>query len=68
MNFCWRSSYRNGFGVYQAGKWAVEGFSEALGYEPGRLGIDVFIVQPGPLSTNFFPRFIYPKDISTATS
>lgn len=42
-----------GFGIYNAAKFAVEGFSEALAQELAPLNIKLTIVQPGPFRTGF---------------
>lgn len=42
-----------GFGVYNAAKFAVEGYSEALALELKDLGIKVTIIEPGAFRTNF---------------
>jgi short-subunit dehydrogenase len=45
-----------GWGFYNATKFAVEGFSEALAEEVKPLGMRVTIVEPGPFRTEFLGR------------
>ena len=42
--------------LYHGTKWAVEGFSESLAYELGELGIQVKLIEPGGVSTDFSGR------------
>ena len=42
--------------LYHSSKWAVEGFSESLSYELGELGIQVKIIEPGGVATDFGGR------------
>jgi NAD(P)-dependent dehydrogenase (short-subunit alcohol dehydrogenase family) len=45
-----------GWGYYNATKFAVEGFSEALAAELAPLGVHVTIIEPGPFRTDFLGR------------
>jgi len=45
-----------GWGYYNASKFAVNGFSEALAAEMAPLGVRVIIVEPGPFRTDFLGR------------
>jgi len=42
--------------LYNATKWAVEGFSESLHYELEPFNIRVKIIEPGPIKTDFYDR------------
>ena len=42
--------------LYCSTKWAVEGFSESLSYELGSLGIQVKLIEPGIVVTDFHGR------------
>jgi NAD(P)-dependent dehydrogenase (short-subunit alcohol dehydrogenase family) len=44
------------YSVYNASKWAVDGFSEALSFELAEHGIAVKIIEPGPIKTDFYGR------------
>jgi NAD(P)-dependent dehydrogenase (short-subunit alcohol dehydrogenase family) len=41
-----------GMGMYNASKWALEGFAEALAAEVARFGIKVTIIEPGGFATD----------------
>ncbi|GAB3695970.1 oxidoreductase [Spirosoma flavus] len=47
-----------GGGIYAASKFALEGLSEALSQEVSQFGINVMLVEPGPLRTDFFGRSV----------
>ncbi|HET8708518.1 MAG TPA: SDR family oxidoreductase, partial [Pseudomonadales bacterium] len=42
--------------VYNASKWAVEGFTECLTYELSEFNVAVKIIEPGAVNTDFFGR------------
>ncbi|WP_050034131.1 SDR family oxidoreductase [Halorubrum halophilum] len=45
-----------GGGVYSGSKFAIEALSDALRNEVAEYGIDVVVVEPGPVKTNFSKR------------
>jgi NAD(P)-dependent dehydrogenase (short-subunit alcohol dehydrogenase family) len=45
-----------GMGAYSASKQAIEGYSDSLRREVDALGVDVSVVQPGPVNTSFRER------------
>ena len=42
--------------IYHATKWGVEGFSQSLKYEVEDWGIDVVLIEPGVIKTDFYTR------------
>jgi len=42
--------------IYHASKWGVEGFSQSLQYEVEDFGIDVVLIEPGVIKTDFYTR------------
>lgn len=44
------------FSLYHSTKWAVEGFSESLSYELAEHGIQVKLIEPGGVKTDFSSR------------
>jgi NAD(P)-dependent dehydrogenase (short-subunit alcohol dehydrogenase family) len=55
-----------GTGLYSAGKFALEGISEAMYAELAPLGIKVTILEPGPFRTEFYGRSIQVAEIRIA--
>lgn len=45
-----------GMGVYAASKFALEGYSDTLRAEVAPFGVDVALVEPGPVETSFRER------------
>ena len=45
-----------GQSIYSSSKWALEGYSDAIRPEVEEYGIDVVLVEPGPVATNFESR------------
>ena len=46
------SAFRD-IGIYNASKWALEGFSQALAQEVETFGVRVTLIEPGPYSTEW---------------
>jgi short-subunit dehydrogenase len=44
------------YALYNSSKWAVDGFSEGLRYELAKYNIQVKIIEPGPIKTDFYDR------------
>jgi NAD(P)-dependent dehydrogenase (short-subunit alcohol dehydrogenase family) len=44
------------YSVYASSKWAVEGFSEAIAYELAPMNIQVKLIEPGPVRTQFYAQ------------
>lgn len=42
--------------IYHATKWGVEGFTQSLQFELSECGIDVTLVEPGVINTDFYTR------------
>jgi NAD(P)-dependent dehydrogenase (short-subunit alcohol dehydrogenase family) len=55
------------FGVYNATKYAVESLSDALRYELRPFGIDVALIEPGVIRTNFEATAVSGLDEFAAT-
>jgi len=53
-----------GGGVYHATKYAVEALSDALRFEVRGFGIDVVVIEPGAIKTEFGPTAIAKIDAS----
>lgn len=44
------------YSLYHSTKWAVEGFSDSLRYELEPFNIQVKLIEPGPIKTDFYTR------------
>jgi short-subunit dehydrogenase len=55
-----------GGGVYHATKYAIEALSDALRYEVAGFGIDVIVVQPGLIKSDFSSRTLAEIDAVAA--
>ena len=55
------------FGAYAAAKFALEGFSDALRREVGRLGVKVIVIEPGNIATPIWNKTMATMDEMAAT-
>lgn len=55
------------YSLYCSTKWAVEGFTEALSYELKPHGINVRIIEPGPIHTDFLTRSLDVADANISS-
>jgi NAD(P)-dependent dehydrogenase (short-subunit alcohol dehydrogenase family) len=44
------------YSLYHGTKWAVEGLTESASYELASLGVQVKLIEPGPIKTDFYNR------------
>lgn len=51
-----------GMGTYAASKHALEGLSDALRVEVSGFGVDVVLIEPGPVETNFVDETVEELD------
>jgi NAD(P)-dependent dehydrogenase (short-subunit alcohol dehydrogenase family) len=54
-----------GGGAYHASKYAVEAFSDALRYEVSGFGIQVVLIEPGLITTNFDEAALASMDLES---
>ena len=57
---------RSGSGVYNASKWAVNAFSEALRQEVTERGVRVSLVEPGAVETELTDHITHPRSKQNA--
>ena len=55
------------YGAYAAAKFALEGLSDVLRREVGRLGVKVIVIEPGTIATPMWGKGIAIMDEMTAT-
>ena len=55
------------FGAYAAAKFALEGFSDVLRREVGRLGVKVIVIEPGNIATPIWNKTTATMDEMAAT-
>ena len=55
------------YGAYAAAKFALEGFSDALRREVGRIGVKVIVIEPGNITTPIWGKGMATMDELAAT-
>ncbi len=48
--------------AYISSKFALEGLSESLRYELSQFGVNIIIIEPGVIKSNFFKSMRFPKN------
>jgi NAD(P)-dependent dehydrogenase (short-subunit alcohol dehydrogenase family) len=54
--------------AYISSKFALEGLSESMRYELQQFGIDVILIEPGVVKTNFFENVVIKNNSNTNTT
>jgi NAD(P)-dependent dehydrogenase (short-subunit alcohol dehydrogenase family) len=54
--------------AYISSKFALEGLSESMRYELEQFGIDVILIEPGVVKTNFFENVVINNNNNTTTA
>jgi NAD(P)-dependent dehydrogenase (short-subunit alcohol dehydrogenase family) len=54
--------------AYISSKFALEGLSESMRYELQQFGIDVILIEPGVVKTNFFESVVINNNTNTTNS
>ena len=54
--------------AYVSSKFALEGLSESIGYELEQFGINVVLIEPGVIKTNFANNLKIGKKITTSST
>lgn len=52
------------WGAYSASKWALEALAESYKVELSGVGIESYIIEPGPYPTTFFEALLQPSDLT----
>jgi short-subunit dehydrogenase len=54
--------------AYVSSKFALEGLSESMAYELEQFGIDVILIEPGVVKTNFFENVVIDNNNTNSTN